>query len=241
MGPIPALQLSIERTLPETPTYRSGRHVLRIPPALSASLKEACGRRSVSLFMLLAAALKAVLHAYSGREDVGILIPTANRNRTETEPLIGWFAELTVLRTDLSGDPSFAQLLGRVRENTIGAYAHQELPYGMLFVGGDNEERKPYLLFNLSEDRMESQQCGELSLSPVEFTFEGVAEPGMEVHATNRPTGLEVAFVYEEDRYDEADVRRMADNYETLLGQVVEAPERRLSDLAALVRTGPIL
>jgi amino acid adenylation domain-containing protein len=241
MGPIPALRLSIERPLPETPTYRSARHLLKLSPELSASVKATCGRRSVSLFILLAAALKSVLHAYSGREDIGILVPAANRHRAETESLIGWFAELTVLRTDLSGDPAFAQLLERVRENTIGAYAHQELPYGMLFCNGEGEARLPYLLFTLSEDRMESQPCGELALSPVEFSFEGVAEPGMEVHISNRPTGLEATFVYEADRYDEADIRRMADGFEAVLGRVVASPEERLSELTPLAQTAPAL
>src|SRR5207253_11490142 len=103
-----------------------------LPAGLTGRLHELSRRHEATLFMTLLAGWQALLWRYSGQDDVVVGTPIANRTRQETEGLIGFFVNTLALRTDLSGDPTFAELLGRVREATLGAYAHQEVPFERL-------------------------------------------------------------------------------------------------------------
>src|SRR6202035_2587507 len=113
-------------------TFRGGTRRFTLPPALRRSLADLGRRHGVSLFMTLLAAFQSLLARYTSAEDVVVGSPIANRNRAETEALIGFFVNTLVLRGDLSGDPTFAELLRRVRETTLDAYAHQDLPFEKL-------------------------------------------------------------------------------------------------------------
>ncbi|MFL6333022.1 MAG: condensation domain-containing protein, partial [Pyrinomonadaceae bacterium] len=126
------LNLPTDRPRPAVQTYRGAVHGIILKPRLYESLRALARSEEATPFMVLLAAFKALLSRYSGEEDVTVGTPVAGRTRVELEPLIGFFVNTLVLRTDVSGDPSFRELVGRVREVTLGAYAHQEVPFERL-------------------------------------------------------------------------------------------------------------
>ena len=128
----PLLSLPTDRPRPVVRNCRGARKVFTLPADLSKSLKELSSREQVTLFMTLAAAFNTLIYRYTGQEDISLGVPTAGRNRVETEPLLGVFINTLVVRTDLSGAPSFSDLLRRVRGVALGAYSHQDLPFEKL-------------------------------------------------------------------------------------------------------------
>jgi hypothetical protein len=126
------LTLSSARPRPEVPTYLGATRPVAFPVELSQGLTALGRKQGVTLFMTFLALWDVLLRHLSGSDDVVVGTDVANRNRAETEALIGFFINQLVLRSDLSGDPTFAELLGRVRESTLGAYAHQDVPFDHL-------------------------------------------------------------------------------------------------------------
>src|SRR5262249_42117940 len=128
----PILELPSDRARPAVQRFYGAVESFELSRQLSESVKALSQSEGVTPFMTLLAAFKILLSRYTAREDIVVGTPIANRTRTEIEGLIGFFVNTLVLRTDLAGDPSFLKVLGRVREETLGAYAHQELPFEKL-------------------------------------------------------------------------------------------------------------
>ena len=128
----PALALPTDLARPLQPSFAGGRHSLVVAPEIAARLKELSRQENATLFMTLLAAFQLLLCRYSGEEDISVGIPAANRNHVELEELIGFFLDTLVLRTDLSGAPSFRELLRRVQKVTLEAYAHADVPFEKL-------------------------------------------------------------------------------------------------------------
>src|SRR5207237_7035688 len=126
------LELPSDRPRPASQSYRGDVLTERFPPSLAAALKEVSRQQRGTLFMTLLAAFKALLLRYTNQEDLVVGSTMASRDRAETEGLIGFFVNTLVLRTDLSGDPTFKELLARVREVALAAYEHQEIPFEKL-------------------------------------------------------------------------------------------------------------
>jgi hypothetical protein len=137
-GELPILELPIDHPRAARQTFSGGTHYFELSTNLTKALKEISRQEDISLFMTLLTAFQILLHRYSGQDDILVGTPSANRNRPELENLIGVFINTLVLRTNLSGDPSFHALLKRVREVCLAAYAHQDLPFEKLV-----EELKP--------------------------------------------------------------------------------------------------
>ncbi|HEX7243495.1 MAG TPA: condensation domain-containing protein, partial [Longimicrobiaceae bacterium] len=131
-GAPPLLEIPVDHPRAQGQSPRAAGHRFVLPPALSQGLRELARREGATLFMTVLAGWQALLGRYAGQEDVVVGSPVAGRNRREVEGLIGFFVNLLVLRVDLSGDPAWAELLGRVRETALGAYDHQELPFERL-------------------------------------------------------------------------------------------------------------
>src|SRR5262249_19060644 len=127
-----ALDLPCDRPRPPAPTYRGAALSFTLPTGMTGAVRALARREGCTPFMVLLAAFQAVLGRHSGQEDVSVGTPVAGRGRAETEGLIGPFINPLVLRTDLSGDPTFAELLARVRQTCLGAYAHQDVPFERL-------------------------------------------------------------------------------------------------------------
>ena len=126
------LQLFTDRPRPSVQTFAGAGQNIALSPTLTRALNDLSQRQGVTLFMTLLAAFQTLLFRYTGQEDIVVGSPIANRNRTEIEGLIGFFVNSLAMRTDLSGNPSFLELLGRVREMALGAFAHQDLPFEKL-------------------------------------------------------------------------------------------------------------
>ena len=131
-GDIPVLQLPVDRPRPAVQSHRGASELFKLPNRLREGLNRLSQQCGVTLYMTLLAALKALLHRYTGQTDFAVGSPIANRNLADMEPLIGFFVNTLVLRTDLSENPRFLDLLKRVKETALDAFAHQDTPFEKL-------------------------------------------------------------------------------------------------------------
>jgi amino acid adenylation domain-containing protein len=230
---LPVLELPTDRPRPAVQRYRGAAHSFALSGSLTAGLRRLGRSEQATLFMVLLAGFKALLSRYSGQADVVVGAPIAGRSRPELEPLIGFFVNSLVLRTDLSGDPSFRELLRRVRETALGAYAHQDLPFEMLVEKLQPERdlsRNP--LFQVVFQVISAPTRGsDDDVLPVE---RGAAALDVHLSLVDRPDGLTGTLEYDTDLFDGDRMARLAEHYRTLLEGAVADPEQRLSRLPLL-------
>ncbi|WP_414621620.1 amino acid adenylation domain-containing protein [Calothrix sp. CCY 0018] len=236
-GNLPLLQLPSYRKLPQ-PSYRGARQELILSKTLTQALKELSQQQGVTLFMMLLAAFKTLLYRYTGQEDLLVGTATAGRNQSELEPLIGCFVNTVVLRTDLSGNPNFLTLLERVREVTLEAYAHQDLPFEKLV-----EELQPQRDLNHSPlfqigfafynaPKIEAQ-LSNLTLNSLEVDS-GTSKLDLTISFKETEAGLTGCIEYKSELYDAATITRMQAHFQTLLEGIVANPQQRLHQLPLL-------
>ncbi|MFL5537544.1 MAG: non-ribosomal peptide synthetase, partial [Longimicrobiaceae bacterium] len=234
-GAPPLLELPTDRPRPSTPDPRAGRLVRALPPATAEGVRALARREGATLYMVLLAALDLLLARWSGQEDVVVGTPIANRTRRETEGLIGFFVNTLALRTDLSGNPSFQALLGRVRETTLGAYQHQDVPFERLVDELRVERSLSHtplfqVMFSLIDGAGGLRPFGGLA---VEFypTGGGAAKFDLDVMVVEREGGLEVAFTWREELWDAPSLERLAGAYALLLEAAAADAGRRVLDI----------
>jgi non-ribosomal peptide synthetase component F len=234
----PVLEMPTDRPRPAVQTFRGAKQSVELGKALTEALGELSRREGVTLFMTLLAAFQVLLCRYTGQEQIVVGSPIANRNRAEIEGLIGFFVNTLALRTDLSGEPSFRELLARVREVALGAYAHQDLPFERLVeelqVGRDLSRNPLFqVMFVLQNGPGEGLKLPELSLTPVELSG-GTAKFDLTLSLTETERGLRGSLEYDTELFDSATIRRMLGHYQRLLeGMVVDA-DRSISALELL-------
>lgn len=239
-GELPLLRLPTDRPYPAVQTTNGNWHLFSLPAELTEELKTLSRREGVTLFMTLLAAFQTLLHRYTYQDDVITGSVIANRNRKETEGLIGFFLNTLTLRTDFSGDPSFSELLERVRETTLGAYAHQDIPFEKLvevLQPDRNLSHPPFfqVMFSLQNAPMEELQLPGLVLKPLPV-HKGTAGFDLELSLTEKKNGLEGWLEYNTDLFDATTVQRIAGHFEVLLRAIVENPNRRVSEFAILTQ-----
>src|SRR5579863_73110 len=230
------LELPTDHPRPAVPTNRGTSCLFTLPPALSTALKALSMQEGVSLFTTLAAAFNTLLYRYSGQQDLLLGTVTADRSQPETENLIGFFVNTLLLRSDLSGDPTFKDLLRRVREVVLEAQAHQDVPF-------------EYLVKELHPDRSSGQNPFfqvMLSLEPSSpallagwtMTSEdlktGAAKFDLYLELEDRPDGLLGKLEYSTDLFEAATISRLLGHWQTLLEGIVAHPEQHLSELPLL-------
>jgi hypothetical protein len=238
----PTLDLDCARPRPAHPTHRGATHRQTLSPALADALRELSRREGVTVFITLLAAFKALLFYHSGREDLVVGSPLANRNYVELENLIGFFANPLVLRTRLAGDPTFRGLVGRVNDVSLGAHAHQELPFQKLVEALRIERdlgRHPLFQISFTLDSPRAQavaDAGDLKISPLDLRAE-TTQHELTLHVVDAGAGaaLTCFWQYSTDLFDAAAVRAMADEFALLLTHVERRPEARLGELKALL------
>ncbi|WP_155072877.1 amino acid adenylation domain-containing protein [Streptomyces taklimakanensis] len=238
------LPLPVDRPRPAVAGHRGDRVALPLDAELHAAIVRLAREHRVTLFMVLQASLAALLHRFGAGDDIPIGSVVAGRTDEALEELVGFFANTLVLRTDVSGDPSFAELLGRAREVNLSAQAHQDVPFERLV-----EELNParslarHPLFQVMLT-LQNNDAVPLSLGGLEVTAESVDARGAkfdlsvmceEVLGPDRtPAGIDVAVDYAVDLFDRETVARLTAAWARLLRQAVDAPGRSLSALEVL-------
>jgi amino acid adenylation domain-containing protein len=240
-GDLPVLELPADRPRPSVQTFAGKEHSFVLSKELTEALKTLSQQQGVTLFMTLLAAFKTLLYRYTGQEDILIGSPIANRNRGEIESLIGFFVNTLVLRTDLFGNPSFQELLGRVREVTLGAYAHQDLPFEKLVEELQPERNLSHaplfqVMFVFQNAPMKTLELPGLSIQPLKVNS-GTAKFDLTLSMQDTEQGLIATFEYNTDLFDEATISRYCGHFQTLLASIVANPQQRLSELPLLTAT----
>jgi amino acid adenylation domain-containing protein len=234
---VPPLELPTDRPRFSAQSFRGATHTFAVDAGVADSLRALCEREGVTSFMALLAVFQLLLSRYSGQQDIAVGTSIANRNRAEIEPLIGFFLNMLVMRTDLSGNPTFRELLGRVREVALGAYAHQDLPFEKLV-----EELQPQrdlsrealvqVLFVMHNAPVRVLQMPHgLTLRPVE-TERGTAKFDLSLFATEGNDGIYFRMTYQVDVFEASTISRLADHFRLLLQQVAADPDKRISDFS---------
>jgi amino acid adenylation domain-containing protein len=234
----PTLELPTDRPRPPVQSYRGTSLTHLIDLGLTARLKALARRESVTPYMFLVAVFKTLLARYTRQDDIVVGTPVANRNRTELEPLIGFFVNTLVLRTDLSGNPSFRELLGRVRDVTLGAFAHQDVPFEKLVEELQPERdtsRTPLfqVMFSLQNAPQPPLRMGDIEISQLDDETE-VSPFDLSFDVMERADGLLCTLEYNTDLFDGATVRRMLNHFTVLLDATVTDPSVSLSALPLL-------
>jgi hypothetical protein len=237
-GELPPLQIATARVRELGGSQHGAGEHLMLSAELSEQLKSLSRREGVTLFMLLLAAWQTLLYRYTGHTDVVVGTDVANRTRLETEGLIGFFVNQLVLRTDLSGDPSFRELLARVRAVCLSAYAHQDVPFEKLV-----EELQPHrqlsrsplfqVKFVLQNMPSETLELSDLKLSTIAREG-GNAKLDLSFLISDRADGISGTLEYSRELFDAETISRMLGHYETLLHSIVANPEARLKRLDLL-------
>jgi amino acid adenylation domain-containing protein len=235
-----ALKLPTDNPRPAIQGSRGAWINRRLPEDLCGSLHELGRDEGCTLFMVLLAAFDVVLGHYAGQQDVLVGTPIAGRNRTELEGLIGFFVNTLVLRTDLSGNPSFRDLLARVKTAALGAYAHQDVPFERLV-----DELKPdrdtsrtpvfQVMFNLHNEPVNVLSLDGLDVEPLGLD-RGTAKFDLTLSLTESDRALFMSYEYNADLFDRETVAGISAYYESVLSSVVREPGQRIGVLAGLAR-----
>ncbi|HXU31261.1 MAG TPA: condensation domain-containing protein [Thermoanaerobaculia bacterium] len=235
-GPLPELDLPQRRhDRPDTPGFRGAACPVTLPADLRRSLEKLSRSEGATLFMTLLAGWNALLHLYSGQEDLLVGTNVANRDRGETEGLIGSFLNNLVLRNDLSGDPGFRELVRRVRNSTLDAFGHQEVPFEKVLEAVQPQRQAVFaplfqVMFVLQNFPVPALEGGELNVAPVEMAAT-TANFELSLILSEGPAGLSGALFYDTDLFEPAAMARMAEHFLSLLGSVAEDPDLPLSEI----------
>jgi acyl carrier protein len=231
----PVLELPSDRPRPDEQMHRGAQHEVALNAGLSEQLRAFSRREGVTLYMTLMAAFDVLLHYHTGLRDIVVGANASNRDRRETEQLIGFFLNQLAIRVKLSGDPTFRELLRQVRGVTLDAYAHQEIPFDMLVEGLKLERSLSHApLFQVKLDLL-STPPPDLSGTGLNITAlmpdTGGSHLDLIFSLANMPNGLSGLLLYNTDLFELGTVVRMFNQFESLLAHVVAQPDARLSAL----------
>jgi amino acid adenylation domain-containing protein len=220
-------------------TYRGAAESFSLSPEVSRRLKALSQQKGTTMFMLLLAAFHTLLYRYTGEEDIVVGTTVANRERSEIEPLIGFFVNMLALRADCSGNPRFLQLLDQVRETTLKAYAHQGVPFEKLIQELRPKRNPGYLpLFQAVFTFQNQPTLMDMALSGLTLSV-----PRREVTTTQIDLlfdmdeingGLQGGVQYNRDLFDRTTILQMIEHFQRLLTAIAANPEQRLSELPML-------
>jgi len=233
---LPVLKLPTDRPRPAVQTHRGAQRSLALPTTLSDSVKALSLKQNCTMFMTLLTAFKILLYYLTGETDICVGADIANRNRAETEKLIGFFVNQLVLRSKLLPDITFEELLRKVRESTLQAYAHQDLPFEKLVEAlnpGRDGNLSPLFQVKMA---LQNTPAEEVSLPGLEFSQMGAATGAAKfdllLNLQDTSQGLIAELQYNIDLFEERTPIRMLKRFHTLLERIVERPDARLQELA---------
>jgi amino acid adenylation domain-containing protein len=233
-----SIALPTDRLRPPVYTYKGSACVASLSGPVVTELRALARSRRATMFMTLLAAFKLMLARYANQDDIVVGTPIAGRNRAETENIVGLFLNTLVLRTDLSGNPTFTELLERVRETTLGAYGHQDLPFEKLVEAlqpGRDPSRNP--LFQVMFTLLIPEAAGSRTASftdEIESVDNAGAQVDLALHVQEHEDRLDIGLIYSADLFDAITMKRMLGHYLCLLQTVVVDPHAPIGQLSML-------
>lgn len=240
IGLPPILELPTDRPRPAMQTFNGDFRTVALPVDLSARLRSLSQSHGATLFMTLLAAFNVLLYRYTGQEDISVGSPIANRTRGEVESLIGFFVNTLVFRGDLSGQPSFSELLGRIRETALGAFAHQDLPFEMVVDALQPERNLSHsplfqVMFALQTTARTAVTlpASGLKLGPVD-SHSGTSKFDLTLFMMDDGSQISGALEFNTDLFDVATIERMLGHFHNLLASLVDQPDLPVGSLELL-------
>ncbi|WP_139181918.1 condensation domain-containing protein, partial [Pseudomonas sp. HMSC057H01] len=241
-GEQPVLELPFDRPRPAEQSFRGARLEFELGAERARRLKALAQRQGASTFMLLLASFQALLYRYSGQSDIRVGVPVANRNRVETERLIGFFVNTQVLKADIDGQMGFERLLHQVRQRSLEAQAHQDLPFEQLVEALQPERSLSHsplfqVLFNYQAERGEHGLPEVAGLSIEEQAWEShTAQFDLVLDTCESESDIWAALVYATDLFDASTAERLVRHWQNLLDAILAMPDARLGELDMLDR-----
>jgi len=230
------LELPTDHARPAVQTYAGTTVRHELPSELAGRIRDLGREAGTTVYMTMLAAAEVLLRRYTGQTDFTIGTPVAGRSRSECEGALGLFLNIVTLRADLAGDPTFAELLGRVREETLSAHAHQDFPFEGLVEALQPERDLSYtpiyqVLYSYRTPG-QPRRAGEVELHPPREIETRTSKTDLSITVDDDGEGLVVAFTYNTDLFEADTMRRMGRHLESLLASAVAAPDRPLTALA---------
>ena len=235
---LPNLEIPADRPRPAVRAGRGGERVLMLEPKLVAAVRDLAREGGATSFMALLGAFQVLLARYSGQEDVAVGSPIAGRTRSELEDLIGFFANTIVFRGDLTGDPSFREVLRRSKDAVLAAVAHQDMPFDQLVTAlrpVRDTSRTPLfqVMFALQNSPMPPLETPEMAMLPLAVSTDA-ARADLTMFAIELEEGMRIALEYDADLFLPATVDRMLRHWRTLLESILADPDAPISTLPML-------
>ncbi|TKH59124.1 amino acid adenylation domain-containing protein, partial [Bacillus cereus] len=240
-GELPVLQLPVDRPRPAIQTHHGSTYTLVLPSTLHDKLNELSRKEGATLFMTLLAAYQSFLSRYTGQEDILVGSPIANRNYREIEGLIGFFVNTLVYRANLSGRPTFQDVLYQVRQKALKAYEYQDIPFEKIVEVVQPERSTSHspifqTMFILQNMKQELPVLSSRSIEMIE-SHSPIAKFDLSVMAVETEEGLLFTFEYNKDLFNATTIERMAGHFEKWLHEVSHRPQNPLHDLSMLSET----
>lgn len=235
---VQVLDLPVGRARPATQSFRGACHYFMIDTKLLTQLRECARRHGATLFMNVLAAFMALLHRYTGQQRIVVGSPIAGRTRPELEGLIGCFINMLAIPGDCSGNPSFSELLNRVRSAALNAFANQDVPFERLVEALHHERSLSYhpifqVMFALQRNPLEQLALPDVRLTPLRVD-NGSAKVDLSLLIDETDTHLEATLEYSLDLFEPATIERMAGHFQTLLAGIAHNPELPLAHVPLL-------
>jgi pimeloyl-ACP methyl ester carboxylesterase len=244
-APLPVINLPVSRPRPSTYSFNTLRRRLIFPRALNDALNTLSQEEEATLFMTLIAALKILLYRYSQQEDVSICCSNAGRSQAEVQSLIGPFFNTLALRTHLDGNPTFREVIQRVKQVALGAFSHQELPFEQLVPELNNGKSRGrsslfQIFFALNPSWKDGNTLSTVELPGITFDtmfgylYTGKTKFDLFLVMREAEEGLQLLFEYNSDLFDGEIILPLMDHFQTLLESAVENPDAKISQLSLL-------
>ncbi|MDP9785927.1 non-ribosomal peptide synthase/polyketide synthase [Pseudomonas fluorescens] len=240
-GEQPVLELPFDHPRPPVQSFRGARLDLNLPPQLGAALKQLAQRQGASLFMVLLASFQALLHRYSGQSQIRVGVPVANRNRVETEGLIGFFVNTQVLNAQVDGQLPFDSLLHQVKQSAMAAQAHQDLPFEQLIQALQPERslsHSPIFQVMFNHQTTGAAQARQMHLPQLgieDLVWEGrTAQFDLTLGTYETEQCVAAELTYATDLFEAQTIERLAHHWQNLLQGIVDAPQQRIGELPLL-------
>lgn len=235
---LPTLDLPTDRPRPPMQTFAGALHAFALPDALAADLRNLARQERATLFMILLAAFNVLLYRYTGQEDVIVGAPAANRADVNFEPLIGFFVNTLAMRSDLSGNPTFRDLLRRAQIMSHEALANQEMPFDLLVTELNPDRNMSHqaifqVMFVLQNMPLEPLKLPGVKVEPIHI-HNGAAKFDITLEMIETKQGLNGIFEYNANLFDKDTIIRMADHFVTLLHSLIANPDRHIAELQIL-------